>query len=84
VSGFAIQISADSYLKKRRKVTNKAVKGYRHKKPKCVNKLRSVRYQRARERKSRLKIKRVAVEAMLMKRKDVIKQSAIAFKKNPV
>jgi hypothetical protein len=37
-----------------------------------------------RERKSMLKIRRVAVEAMLMKRKDVIKHSAIASKKNPV
>ena len=39
---------------------------------------------RVRERKSKLKIKMVAVEAMLMKRKDMIKQSAIASKKNHV
>ena len=37
-----------------------------------------------REKKSKLKIKRVAVAAMLMKQKDVIRHSVITSKKNPV
>jgi hypothetical protein len=38
---------------------------------------------KVRERKSKLKIKKVTVDSMLMKRKDVIKHNAIASKKSP-
>lgn len=38
---------------------------------------------KVRERKSKLKIKRVTVDSMLMKRKDVIEHNAIASKKRP-